>query len=331
MILFSPLLSRAYDIQTAAVAFVNEEPIAVGFFAFKLGQNRSDIFNYFANKYQAQADSAFWRKSFHGEVPLVMLKKQTIEECAKIKIQEILAKRYGVIQDISWDAFIKEFTLENLRRQNAVKKHRVIYGPLQYNTATYFSYRFDNLVRKLKEALLKKELHVSGEELRAYFETLREGYSHSSKATIHRIFIPYRRPNARAMIDVIYERLTKHMDDFDSLATAWNAKRDILEQRFSGRNYAYCEKKSPELVAQIRKTDQGRVSDVFESDGGFNIIKCMEKGCKPDFERIQGLLKLQMLDKKYARYIDSLIIKATLTINHSVYDTIFAEGEAPSF
>ncbi len=312
---------KAEENQSAPVATVNGEPITVGFFKLKLDQNRAEVIGYFASKYQADVDSAFWTKDFHGEVPVKILKKTTLAECSKIKLQELLAKEKGIAQDISYESFIGELTRENQRRLDALAKHEVIYGPQQYDLSTYFNYRFSNMLIRLKDKLAEKELASSDQELKAYFDAHKAQYANSTQATVHRIFIPSG-PDAKTKIDQIYRALANsHSPEaFDQLAKQWNTDGSVLENTFRRKTYQYYFRSFPELVSQVKKLEEGKVSGIFEGDGGFNIIKCVKKGNPAEFEQIKPGINQKLLDQKYFKLVDNLAKNAKIVINHSAYD-----------
>ena len=99
------------------VATVNSEPISVREFKRQLAQKSSDIYTYFREKHGVVGDSKdFWTTSYGGEVPIDMARDKTLKECVNVKAQQILAKQNGILNDISYAAFLSDLSKENRRR-----------------------------------------------------------------------------------------------------------------------------------------------------------------------------------------------------------------------
>ena len=55
-----------------------------------------------------------------------------------------------MLSDISYDGFVQNLMLENERRQQAIKKNQVVFGPAQYTEETYFEYVMGNTALAVK-------------------------------------------------------------------------------------------------------------------------------------------------------------------------------------
>lgn len=164
LVLVFSIVVSAYYIKSflkddsSIVAKVNGYPIYNEEFQQRVNEKKAEVFNYFSKKYKVEDSRTFWSTSFEGEVPNEMVRKKAFDECIRIKVQQIWAKDQGLIKDISYRTFLKDLKTENRRRTKALKNNEIIYGPEQYGEVEYFSYRFINLVIKLKEKLSEKEL-----------------------------------------------------------------------------------------------------------------------------------------------------------------------------
>ena len=151
---------------TKIIATINGEPIAVGEFDLFASQNRSKVIQHFRNNYNTDYSEKFWGKRIKGDSPLELLKKMTFEDLIELKIQQLLAREYGIVEHIDYINFLKKLSAENIRRANKIAKAEAIYGPKVYSKEVYFDYLISNMVIQLKDSLvIKKRIAITGDEV----------------------------------------------------------------------------------------------------------------------------------------------------------------------
>ena len=84
------------------IAKVDVHIISSSEFKNFMNRNRAMIYNYFYENYKDVDSADFWTRKFGDETPIERLKKVTLNECVRIKIQQILAKEKKLIDDISF-------------------------------------------------------------------------------------------------------------------------------------------------------------------------------------------------------------------------------------
>lgn len=134
------------------VATVNGEPITSKHFQQRMLVHRGQVQSYFYKTYGVGDSADFWTTEHHSEIPIEMVRKRTLDELTRIKIQQIMAKEKGIVGDISYDGFLRQMEEANRKRQQTAGKG-VIYGPVNYNEHTYFEYVFSNMVIRLKQKM----------------------------------------------------------------------------------------------------------------------------------------------------------------------------------
>lgn len=174
MIISGILLSFLYfkaksDVYTH-VAKVNGVIIPVREFRQQMLKNRLEVIIYFKQKRGVDVTSEFWNSSYDGEKPVEMLKKTTLNQLIKIKVEQLLAKREGLIKQIKYTSFLKHLEKENRKRKKDYAENRVIFGPEQYGEAQYYDYLHSNMVIKLKKKLASKELSITENDIKRYYE-----------------------------------------------------------------------------------------------------------------------------------------------------------------
>ncbi|NOU64778.1 hypothetical protein GC096_12145 [Paenibacillus sp. LMG 31461] len=134
----------------ATVAYINDSAIDEREFQLFLNDVKAQTAGYFKQTYNADDSASFWTTSFQGEVPIEKAKQLALDRLKEVKVQQFLAQEYGLMNDLSYTAFLKNWLTENQRREKAIKNNQVVYGPKQYDERGYYSYVFSNLVLKVK-------------------------------------------------------------------------------------------------------------------------------------------------------------------------------------
>ncbi len=151
---------------TKTIASINGEPVAVGEFDLFANRNRSKVIQHFRKTYNIEYSDKFWRNKVKGNSALELLKKLTFENLIELKIQQLLAREYGIVEHIDYINFLKKLSAENIRRANKIAKAESIYGPQVYAEDVYFDYLTSNLVIQLKDRLvINKRIAITGDEV----------------------------------------------------------------------------------------------------------------------------------------------------------------------
>ncbi len=313
------------------VAKVNGEPIAVREFERRVLGNRAAAYSYFAGKYGATDSAEFWTTSYGGEAPLAWVKERALQECVRIKVEQILARHKGVVEDISYGAFLERLAQENERRRKALELGQPIYGPMQYEEDQFFSYLLSNVVIEVKRRLAQGELRASDEELREYYEVVKDKwYARGARVRVWTISASFRkggetatRDQARARMEEVKAKLDQGAR-FEELARRYNEEGTLGEVAFDDASARFDATSRPALREAAVKLSVGESSGIIEDRGAFCIAKCISRealGCAP-FEEVQSNVRLRYTDEKYEEMIADLVRKATVEINRPVYDAI---------
>ncbi|WNR43850.1 hypothetical protein [Paenibacillus roseipurpureus] len=149
----------------ATVAYINDSAIDEREFQLFLHDVKAQTAGYFKKTYHVDDSPSFWTTSFQGEVPIEKAKKLALDRLKEIKVQQLLAQQYGLIDvdDLSYSTFLVNWSKENQRREKAIKNNQVIYGPKQYDEHGYYTYQFSNLVLKVKAAFKEQTALKGGE------------------------------------------------------------------------------------------------------------------------------------------------------------------------
>lgn len=140
---------------------------------FFLDQQKASVHDYFKQKYGAGDSPSFWSDSFGDEVPMNKSKQQAMDQIVKAKVQQIEAKKYGILDDTSYDAYLSNLKQENERRSAALAKGQIINGPTQYTEQMYYGYVLSNLAIKLKKTIAEKIWKITDSDLQSYYDQIK--------------------------------------------------------------------------------------------------------------------------------------------------------------
>lgn len=308
---------------------VNNEPIAAGEFRARLSYNYvAKTYSYFKDKYGVDPGKDFWTTTYGGESPISYAREATLNDEVRIKVQQLLMKQNGIISDISYEGFLKSLADENQRRQEAVKKGQIVYGPTQFGENEYFDYQFSNSVFKLKEKLYAGS--ISEDDLRKLYERDREEkYRLPDYIKIQKIVIPFgstesEKQKAEQSITLAKTRLNSG-SDFESAAKLYSENGQVSDQIFDETTAKRDVILSAELKTIAAKLEIAQVSDVIETRSEFVLIKCIDKkqARYQNFDAVRTKVQSGDMDKKYNVLIDKLVEEAHIQMNASVYNRLF--------
>ena len=315
------------------VATVNGESVSVHEVKRIIASECAGIYNYFKEKYNVDDSKNFWTSSYNGESTIDMLRENVMKKLIRIKIQQILAREKGIIQDIGYPEFIRALEHENRRRAEAVKNKQAIFGLVKFTERAFFDKTFGEMVFQLKEKI-KKESSIGENKLKEYYEANKDKlFKKLDKIKIQKISVPYsskyktKKEDSEYRIMEIKARLNK-VEDFEEISELYSKdssiKIEFSEQVFDDSTARSDYKKWPELALMAGNLPEGEVSDIFEENESFYIIKCIERsdsGYK-SLDEVKNDVESLIADDEYEKMIDKLVSEAKVDINEKVYEKI---------
>lgn len=308
------------------VATVNEEPIAYGEFIHDLEANRSSIYAYFHDKYGIEDNAAFWTTAYGDEIPEEKLKKQAMESSVRRKVLQIAAKKYGLVEDISYHKLLLDLQKTNAMRQDKLRRKEVVFGPVAYDEQTYFAESALVLKRNVIEAL-KSEFQISQQDAADEYEKNKQQFSLGESRTIQSLAVSFtdeqdkarKRGSALAKLesiknkmdsgipfDDIYAEFVQHQDEF--LQASEKVYEDNAVRTEAIRN--------PKLIGEIVKLSMGQTTGIVEQEHAIGIYACVEKHALgfSTFEQVKSKILSDLAERKVAEYVDQRVKDAKVEI-----------------
>jgi hypothetical protein len=339
LVAISLILNHLFTLkEDDTILTVNGEPVSIAEFLHTRSGLRANTYSYFSQKYDARDNLNFWTTSYNGEVPAEILKQNTIDKLKRVKSEQILMKIYGITEDISYSGFLKDLNTANIKRKMAVEKNEPIYGPIQYDEKRFYDYLQSERIGKLKQILSDKELLVSEEEIRLYFNENKCGkYNQSDYIKIEMISLPVMNScrddstYGKVKPEMLMSQILKHIrggEKFKTVVNDYKSKGvqevEYKEQVFDGstlRNYAAM---YPEICSKINDMNTNQISDIIRERNSLNIFKIVEKkaGVFKTYEEVRGQIKRELIDKKYEIMINKLLDTVNVKLNEKILSKI---------
>lgn len=314
------------------VAAVNGEPVSVRLFERRMVRHRAAAYSYFRRAHDAEDCSGFWTTSFGGEVPLEWLKRRALDDCVRIKVEQILARDHGVVAEIGYAAFLDALACENERRSEALAAGQPIYGPQHYGEDEYFTYLHSNMVIELKRRLSRTQLKPSEHALRRHYEAVKDDlYARGDRLTVLEIAVPFgpedaeclSRSEAKQRVEEARARIAAG-EAFDAVARLYGDDASPVEKTLDDETARFDGQHCPVLRETAFGLAEGEVSRVFEENRAFHLITCVRwqpLGYR-SFEEVRQNVLSGYVDQQYAELLDRLVSEARVDINVAVYEDV---------
>lgn len=325
------------------VAYVNGVVISREEFQAELKEVRPLVYSYFSKNYSADVShSGFWYKDFNGSTPTQYAKEMGLNRLIKRKVEQGLAVKYGLIDDISYGTFCKKYNKENKRRLQAVNNKEIIYGPIQYDLRDYYDYLHSNLLIGLKNYLGQHEYNVSRNELMAYYERDKNKmYIQEEETRVNKMFISYmdqggnldkdKKRQAEKIMKDIHKALNAKggVESLNPTTLIANYPLVITEEQvFNYKSIRADEQIYPQLKAYSRSLDIGEFSPLIDEANAINIIQVLDRkeaSYKP-FDEVEHIVQLNYVNEKFRLSVEELINKANVQVNMDNYHSIKMEN-----
>ncbi|MCP3776490.1 peptidylprolyl isomerase [Paenibacillus sp. MZ04-78.2] len=319
----------------AEVLTINGEPVVMGEFEMVLKDRVAEVYGYFHETYGAQDRAEFWTTSFNGEIPIEMAKKKTLEKLKIIKTEQLLAKQYGLTDDVSYRSFKERLTEENKRRAEAVKKGQSVFGPREYSEIAYFNHVHDTIKRQLLDYVANHDAQAANEALHVTYENMRKKGKLKKPDRIRTQVVELAFESGDGSSSLTRNAVRETMNgirsglasskEADAVVRQLGVNASVKERIFDESTYASDSSEEEEKVfASVRKLKPGEVSDVFETAGSVFVLQCTERTPGGDlrFEDVQNRLKWKYAEEQLKQRVAETAENANIVIHHNVYDAI---------
>ncbi|QHW32937.1 peptidyl-prolyl cis-trans isomerase [Paenibacillus rhizovicinus] len=325
---------RGGDSGPRVTATVNGEPIAREELQQAMALQKAKTAAYFKAQYGADDEAGFWTKAYGGEVPLEKLKKDALAQAVQLKVQQAMAKREGLTDDIAYASFLKRLKAENKRRANAEDDQPGVYGPKQYSEAAYYSLINSDLLGALKNKL-EAAMTWSDDQLRAFYDAhAAEQFTERAAIQADTISVPYgdgaamNATEAETAVKSIAEKLDTGMSA-TAAAAAFQGEAAVATVKLDADTARAANLETPMLLSKVQRLQAGQHTGIFRENGAYVIAVVTERaeGKTHSFEEVKEGIAAQLADEAYGALVDKAVRTAAIAIDHEVYDGIGPDNQ----
>jgi len=306
----------------AAVAYVNGELISYRELKHSMEKNRTNTIYYIEKEYGISFNHGFWDIQLEDRTLTQFARDLALERIVEDKIQLILAREHGLINDISYEAIMEDKIAENLRREEENERGGVLFGPIIYTENVFYDHFMSNLIYELKEILKQNKLKSSEQEQRNYYEENINLFSIQDTIKIDRIYIKYlddegvdeeKSKLSKILMNEVMDMLTlgKSINDVKKLFTS-QIEIESIEFAPSRSRVDAIDNSYNEVYLYAINMNPSDISPIIDTEGTLNIIICSERidGGYVPFEQVKNIVSTLMLDIKYNELVKTLISEA---------------------
>ncbi|XID93958.1 hypothetical protein ACF3MZ_05400 [Paenibacillaceae bacterium WGS1546] len=309
---------------TDTVAEWDGEPIAYGELAWMMARLRSGVVQAFRERYGVEYADGFWTTAFDGrETPETVLKHMALQELGSYKAEQKLAKRYGVIEDGSYQALYAAFIRENQARQAAVDNNEPVYGPIQYTEFNYLDYIRHNMNLRTEEAIARNSEPPDEQTLKAFYDKVKSSELRKPDKMVVRIW-RYAMPSledereAAAKVHRAIRELREGRSAEEVLSDADPALTQT-ERTFDETTYREDVRYHSSLYALALRLSEGEIGEPVTRGREMTFIQCLERqaGRLQSYEEALVMLKKRFTHDQYQSEVDREVQRGALRIDEA--------------
>jgi len=332
MLNFSCNQKQNESLKDSQIVFkVNNTSVAKQEYGLFMNDQKALTYNYFYKKFGVTSNPKFWTTSLQGEMPLQYIKLKTNEELIPIKVIQDYASKIGLTPQFSFKNFLKQWDLENSKRQSKHASGKIIYGPIQIGKKEYYDYLQTNLELRLKDKLKTTTLLPTITALKQFYNSIKNTqFSYVDTMHVAYLQFPYKTSSQRKRrlkeAKKIFNALNKdkpfkalHMyrnSDYYQNITFYDSIKNYGEENTDRDIKAYAEK--------LQFGDIQFVDTQLETNSNVYIVSLTSPHIKKirEFEIVKNHVSYLYIEQKYEDLLDSLKTKANIQINKEVYKNI---------
>ena len=334
---------RSHDVvlDDNIVLLVNGEPITRREFQFRMERRRGPVIHHFRETYGADdTHPTFWITEFGGTTPMDFSRERTLEAVIHIKVEQILARDRGLIDDITYEYFLEALDKENSRRSNAFEQGQVVHGLLQLSEESFFNSRHNDMVSQLIGQLrIEGVIAPTQNQIEQFYYENIQDFRNQDDLSVQVIYVPY------MFGDEVSENRAREILE-DILLQIQVSSFDIVAERVrNGEFYGVLiqeidinEETDPAEFAsfwiainEVQELPVGDVSEIIDNFENMTIIRCTARTYRGfmslDDEGVISWISNRLLRVHYAGFIAEQIAAADIVINYDVFNNMMIPEE----
>ncbi|WP_270170219.1 peptidylprolyl isomerase [Paenibacillus sp. SYP-B4298] len=297
------------------VATIDGHPVKYGELRLFMERQRSLVVQQFYTAYGAVDQAGYWYAEYGTERPIDVLLEQALDEALDTKALQVLAQRYGLVEEIDYETFHRQWIEENDRREQAAGTGEVIYGPEQYDEAGYYRYLTDRLVLALQRKLAAEDEEPSAEALANYYLAHRDRFGIRDELTVRMYTCSVPEGAEASVIEAALQRM-KDWQEADAATRQRDAEVSQTVRVFDNSTSKQDTGWDYGLYRHASMLQPGEWSEAFYHNGFIYVLEGLERkpGGYLPLEDVLPLVKQQYAKERYAEAVRQYRKQANIVI-----------------
>ncbi len=311
------------------VLTVNGHEVSEEEFRWFMEQERAEVFRYFRSRHGLDEGKDFWTQRVEGITPRAMLQSNAVARVVREKVEQVLFLELGLVEDIRYATFLAQLEKLNLKREQAARLGRTVYGPVRYAQLQYYQHWKASLQARAQEKLAEKQWPLREKDLRKFYDEHRALFRGLPLSALEVVTVrAEQKPEAaRSAAGQILARLKAGNELTNALKGPWGEDHvKVSRQRF--------EEISPDRLGELFPDEQqlrqvlalapGEGVLVVDSEAVTRVVRCLRKagGEVRPYEVVQRQVSERWLAQQYDRHIDRLAGDAKVQLNQTALNEL---------
>jgi len=306
------------------VAIVNGEPVVLDEMQMIMAKFRVETIVYFNSAFGLDFARGFWDTEAGGTTPNAHIRKLSLEYISNVKIQQQFMREQGIINDFTYEAFMRDFSRENADREEKADQGETVFGVQRFDAVNYYEYRFLNQIQSLLDTKGDALFPVTGDEILEYYERNIHSFRVDDEIVIDVVVATDDGEDDPYEIILEAESALKDGAGFENVMETYNPYGEPIQINLSDRSAYFVD---GELLETAYTLDEGEISGVFEWDGNWFIIRCARRA-DAQYLGVEGreqTIAAECMWEKYEAFTEQLRERAAILVNEPVFNSLAME------
>ncbi|WP_152394744.1 hypothetical protein [Paenibacillus guangzhouensis] len=305
---------------------IDQAKVTEGEFELFLQNYKALTTSYFKRTYNADYDENFWNSTYNGENPLDYAKRKAMDDLKQVKIEQMLMQEQGIVSDISFAAFLKQFKKENEERQEKVRKGEPIYGPQQYGASEYYSYVQNMNRQRWMDSLTKEAMNTQSEKtLQSMYEEMKQEFFHQGYSYTYEKISLSGTTEAQHVLETLRQEATSYRSTKDdigrlNLSQAIHVERLSLDMDDVSKDDDLAHNLN-QLFMQMKPGSFSGIDSYGEDTVMYRLIAIQDKGYE-SYTKVRMAVVQMAVQKQVELQISQRLSKAVVEVHPDVLQRI---------
>lgn len=229
------------------------------------------------------------------------------------KVEQQLFTEVGSAGKFQYDALKEQMKEKNKENQEKHANGEPVYGLMTYDFPQFYDYCYNNALLKTKEKLAKDEFHITEQEKTQFYE---EHKTEMFQKPYEGMYYLFSSDSTREGQEKLRQIASMDAAAVEQILQNGCDGVQIIPYKITEEEYRMLEKGKPKVAALSQTLEQHAFSNIIKDGETCQMMYCEERSEKKvmSYEEATQIIETQLIEKKYAQYLEKEIQNADVTI-----------------